>query len=126
MIKDILIVDDDEDELIFWSSALDELRIVHTTTWVKNGEDAVKQLQNVIPDIIFVDYNMPRMNGVKCIYELKKNVNVGHVPIILHSAGMSEALKKEGLEAGAFACIKKPSSLKEFKTVLSDIFMMLS
>ena len=121
MKKHIFIVDDDEDEMIFFTEAIKTLPVPHKCTWASNGPQALQQLPYLMPDIIFVDYNMPGMNGLECIQAMKGIPVCRSVPIILHSTKMDSELRIKGLKAGATACIGKQHSLQKLIYFLKSL-----
>ncbi|PZF71282.1 response regulator [Taibaiella soli] len=125
MIKHILFVDDDADEFVFYLGALKALGTEYVATLAPGGQEALSGIVQAAPDIIFVDYNMPKMNGIECIAALKKLL-VKSIPMILVSTGMSPRLQDEGKAAGALACIAKPSSVEAFKNMLDHYLKMFA
>ncbi len=119
MTKHILVIDDDEDELYILEDALNELAIPHKCTWAKSGGHALVQLNDTMPDIIFLDVNMPHMNGLDCLAAIKQLPGRQNIPVILCSTGMNPDINHKGLQAGAVACIKKANTFNELSVVLS-------
>lgn len=111
MKKHFLIIDDDEDELMFFVEALNYMGVSCKCTWAKSGEQGLKQLAYLSPDVIFLDYNMPRMNGLECLKAIKTMPECADIPVILHSSKMEKQMRAEGLDLGAAACIRKPDNL---------------
>ncbi len=68
----LLLVDDDRDELMILSDALKEAGIDCICTWATDPLQALDMLHYLKADFIFMDYNMPKMNGIECII---KSVN---------------------------------------------------
>jgi len=122
MKKHIFIIDDDEDELVFFTEAIKALNFPHKCTWAKSGEQALQQLPYLMPDMIFIDYNMPRMNGLECIKAIRAMPHYRSVPIILHSNKMDSDLRYNGLKLGATACINKQESLHKLMHFLQSFF----
>ena len=74
-VKTLMIVDDDSDDRDFFSRALNKIDSSAECLFAVNGEDALKILRNGIkrlPDFIFLDLNMPRMDGKTCLSGEKK------------------------------------------------------
>ena len=88
----------------------------------ENGEEGLKAIQAQPPDIVIVDYNMPRMDGASLCVALKKDILLSHLPIIMLT-GKSDVLDKvSGINAGADDYIVKPFEPQE---LLARIRMIL-
>jgi DNA-binding response OmpR family regulator len=75
-IRRLIIIDDDEDDRDIFCEAAKEINIETECIVAINGEDALHKLKNDLrhmPEYIFLDLNIPRMNGVNCLTELKRN-----------------------------------------------------
>lgn len=83
-----------------------EMEVIDTA---KNGQDLLTKLESIMPDVITMDIEMPKMDGIKALKELKKN-NV-NVPVIMLSSVSKTGIEltMECLEQGAFDFIAKPS-----------------
>jgi CheY-like chemotaxis protein len=115
----VMIIDDDEDELMVVTKALESLRIPFTCSWAINGELGLKQLENTKPDIIFVDYQMPGMNGLECVSAIRKLEHCNDTLVILHSSAMEKRIQLMGCDLGASACINKPDSVSQLTHFLN-------
>jgi CheY-like chemotaxis protein len=74
--KKILLAEDDEDDFILFREALSEFNECARLEWVKDGEELMDSLKiNVgeLPDIIFLDINMPRKNGFECLTGIRQH-----------------------------------------------------
>ena len=120
MKKHFFVIDDDEDEVLLISIALNAMKADCKCTWAKSGEQALKQLQYLKPDVIFIDYNMDGMDGMQCLQAIKSLPSCAHVPLILHSSCMTDQLRSKGLQHGAYQCLQKPDSLNKLMTVLQQ------
>jgi CheY-like chemotaxis protein len=108
IIKSILLVDDDLDDQQFFEEALklvDRSVILSTAT---DGLDAIEQLTIDPPDVILLDLNMPRMNGVEFLRELKASNRFRDIPVIIYSSFLSTCDKAEITTLGAKQFVKKP------------------
>jgi len=115
----ILVIDDDEDELVVITKALESLNITFACTWATNGEQGLKQLPKLRPDIIFVDYQMPGMDGLECVSAIRKLEYCNNTPVILHSTIMEQRIQVLGSGLGASACINKPNSVSQLTHFLN-------
>lgn len=123
-IKILLIVDDDPDDVDFLSKAV--LQVDSTIqcfdTW--NGEEALKLLQSgtmPLPDLIFADLNMPRVNGREFLQRIKEDTRFSAIPVIIYSTSMYRADPQELKTMGAKRFFIKPSFLKEWYAIVKDI-----
>lgn len=120
MKKHFFVIDDDVEDIQLITAALGCLNADCKCTWARSGEQAVMQLQYLKPDIIFIDYQMPGMDGIQCLQAIKDLPNCKQVPIILHSSNMDEQLRRQAMQLGAYACLQKPDSLDRLMTVLQQ------
>ena len=118
----VLIIDDDEDELMVITKALENLNISFKCTLATSGEQGLKQLPDLRPDIIFVDYQMPGMNGLECVSAIRKLEHCNNSLVILHSSLMEKHIQLMGSDLGASACINKPDSVPQLTHFL-DCFL---
>lgn len=93
-----------------------------------NGVEALKKLQNGLesgePDYIFIDLNMPLMNGVQCLQEIKKMPAHVHIPVIIYSTSSYERDIMQTINNGAFHYIVKPFSFQELCDKLKRVLAM--
>ncbi|MBU1207482.1 MAG: response regulator [Proteobacteria bacterium] len=89
--KKILIVDDEQDILTYLSTLLEDNG--YNTVLAKNGEEALKQMEAALPDLITLDISMPGKSGVKFYRDMKAEDRWKHIPIIIIT-GVSEDFKK--------------------------------
>jgi len=120
----ILIVDDSKmlrDMLVY---ALNEGGYEDITEAI-DGLDGLNKAKDNQHDLLIVDYNMPNMNGIDMIKEVKKLSNYKNIPIFMLTTEKSESLKQEAKESGAIGWINKPFApdqlLKAVNTVLKNI-----
>lgn len=118
MIKQILLIDDDEDEPGIFINALEETGIPFQCTWVPGATEALYHLENYKPDFIILDFNMPKINGLELLRIIKADETLQDIPVIMYSATMGNELSAKALAAGAFTCIRKPYSMEELPSIL--------
>lgn len=112
-IKTILLVDDDLDDQTFFEEALKVVDRSVTLHTAKDGVDAIEQLMVKTPDVILLDLNMPRMNGVEFLQELKASNRFRDIPVIIYSSFLSTCDKVEVMALGAKEFVKKPIAFGE-------------
>lgn len=122
----VLIVDDDVDDLDFFTEAIGEINNNIQCVRAFNGIEAINILDEgvVAPDFIFLDLNMPKMDGKKCLQLLKKSPVFQKIPVIVYSTSNRTEDIEQLTRLGAAAYIVKPETFnqlkKEILTVLFD------
>ena len=122
--KTCLLIDDDEDDKEIFCLALQNVdRSIECIT-ASDGVEALSILENksFIPDYIFLDLNMPIMNGKECLKEIRKQSHLNQVPVIIFTTSSAEKDKVETKTLGANAFITKPPLVSALAKKLSDIF----
>jgi CheY-like chemotaxis protein len=125
----ILIADDDKDDRQFFSMALEALTIPTILTTVVDGEKLMEYLsENIqqLPDVIFLDLNMPRKNGFECLLEIKLNKKLSQVPVIIFSTSFEQEVVNMLYKNGAKYYIRKPSEFLQFKKIIQLTFTLIS
>lgn len=121
--KICLMVDDDIDDQEIFSIALKELGVTVDCVFAFDGMEALAMLEkdpSFIPDIIFLDYNMPKMNGKQCLVAIKSNARLSNIPVIFFSTSSQRNLERELKLMGADAYFTKPSSISELTKQLAE------
>lgn len=88
MAKKILLIDDDPDDRDLFCEAIEEIALEIVCNTAPNGQKALANLNDKEiekPDIIFLDVNMPVMNGWQCISLLQKEEAYKNIPVIMYS-----------------------------------------
>ncbi|MEP6514446.1 MAG: response regulator [Parafilimonas sp.] len=123
--KTFLIVDDDADDCEFFCEAVSEIDASVKCITIHSGEDALQKLRTGIkqlPDFIFLDLNMPRMNGRQCLIELKKDTRLKNIPVIIYSTSSAQKDIDETRQLGAAYFLTKPS---DFQKLRKEIIFVL-
>lgn len=106
MANKILIVDDEPFNLDLLEQELGEQG--YLTERANDGAEALEKVDTCEPDVILLDYMMPRMNGIETVKRLKDNPKHKAIPVILLTAKGSQEDKARGLDAGADDYVVKP------------------
>jgi CheY-like chemotaxis protein len=115
----ILLVEDDIDDQAFFGMAVRALNPDLKCVTVNNGVEALEEIERSQPDVIFLDLNMPRMNGFDFLEAYRKS-NSDVPVVILTTSNDDRDIRKAG-EMGAQAFITKPADFNRLKRVLSDV-----
>src|ERR1019366_5867845 len=119
----ILLADDDIDDCQFFEEALDELPISTHFTAVHDGEQLMQLLTNEtneLPDILFLDLNMPRKNGFECLNEIKLNKKLQQLSVILFSTSLDQEVVNLLYKNGAQYFIRKPTEFPKFQRIIQQ------
>lgn len=116
-----LLVDDDPDDSELFKEALNEVDNSAVFYHAENGEAALTKLSQLpLPEIIFLDINMPRMNGWEFLRELKYVDHYKAIPVIMYSTtSHPEEIQTANALGANFQT--KPSSYSELKKMLIDV-----
>ncbi len=123
----IYLVDDDDDDQEIFALALEEAAPSFTCVTAKNAIEALECLKAgfVRPDCIFLDLNMPLMNGKQCLEEIKKQTKLAEIPVVIYTTSSEPRDREQMLAMGAAAFITKPPGIDELIASLNDIFIQL-
>jgi len=125
----VLLADDDLDDCDLFKTALTELPVNAQLGIVYNGDQLLNELKLEsfqLPDVIFLDLNMPRKNGAECLESIKSSDRLKEIPVIIFSTSVPEALAKKLMALGAKECIRKPSTFQDLKEIILNILEDLS
>ena len=116
--KRILVVDDNADFRHYLS---DELSRDYEVSSAADGEECLRKLPSVRPDIVVTDVMMPNMNGFELTRRIKEDVDTSHIAVILLSARMSEDIRTEGYECGADSYLTKPFKMDMLQVRIKNL-----
>ena len=109
----ILLVDDDADDRSMFCDALHEVDDSVACIAAQDGAQALGILRakaDALPDFIFLDLNMPRLNGQQCLSEIKKALHLEHIPVIIYTTSKQQRDIDETKKLGAAGFITKPNT----------------
>lgn len=115
-----LLIDDDIDDQEIFCTVLDSISPGCNCITATNGRVALEMLMagKVSPSVIFLDLNMPLMNGRQFLHEMTRMKIFQDVPVIVLTTSSDVQTKTEILESGASAFITKPDKFSEWEFVL--------
>jgi DNA-binding response OmpR family regulator len=122
MQKNILLIDDDEEEFYIIKLALDMTEEKYQCFWANGLEQATRVIKDLLPDFVFIDINMPRYNGINCLKQLKQMEELQNSVFVMYSTYISEDDHKKALQLGANCCIHKPENVKVLRKQLMSLF----
>jgi CheY-like chemotaxis protein len=123
----ILLADDDEDDRIFFKEAFQEIKVKTVVKTVNDGLQLMNFLndpENHLPNIVFLDLNMPIKSGMECLIEIRKNTRLRNLAIAIYSTSSSDENIEEAFVNGANIYIKKPNDFSMLKVILEQVINM--
>ena len=124
----ILLADDDADDRSFFDRALKDLPTSTHLTTVNDGEELMEYIsENLehLPDVLFLDLNMPRKNGFECLCEIRENEKLKDLSVVIFSTSFPQDKSYElGMisnlfKLGACVYIRKPRDFEQLKQTIN-------
>ncbi|MDB5248284.1 MAG: response regulator receiver protein [Segetibacter sp.] len=127
-IKHVLLADDDIDDCNFFKEALEGYQERTMFTIVNDGEQLIDLLITIehLPDVIFLDINMPRKNGVECLTEIKRHKRLEAIPVIIFTTTFERGVVDLMYQKGAHYFICKPGEFLQFKKIIQQSLILLA
>lgn len=119
--KKILLVDDDEDDQDIFSLALKTVSPGAAFFSEIDARQALDRLTagDIVPDVIFLDLNIPLMGGVQFLEQVKQHERIKNIPVIIYSTSSLDATIKTTRTLGAAEFITKPDTFDDLVKILS-------
>jgi CheY-like chemotaxis protein len=116
----ILLVDDDPDDLEIFISAFKEIQPAIICLTANNGVEALDYLIQSAPppSLVLMDVNMPVMNGLECLAEIKKINEFKSIPVVMLTTSNDPPSRKQSLKLGAKLFLTKAAALNDIKSQL--------
>lgn len=116
----IFLADDDEDDTFLFQEALGQIPGPTKLIIAENGMELMKKLETSekVPDIIFLDMNMPVKNGLECLQEIRSSDIYNQTPVVILSTSVAGYLLEDAYNAGANLYIQKPTSFSNLVVVI--------
>ncbi|MBK8702342.1 MAG: response regulator [Saprospiraceae bacterium] len=125
----ILLADDDKADCLLFKEALEELPVSAHLTIVHNGEQVIEELTkkgNKLPDVLFLDLNMPRKNGFAALGQIKRNTELQNLPVIIFSTTSDLEAVMRVFRDAAHYYICKPADFSQLKKVIYEALMLIT
>jgi CheY-like chemotaxis protein len=125
----ILLAEDDPDDVQFFFQYLGDRSDLLLLPPVDNGEEVFEYLQKAeegsIPDLIILDQNMPKCNGLQTLVILKNNALFENIPVFVYSTYTDAYLVKQSIQLGARSVLEKPVSVEGYHQMMNDILELI-
>jgi len=119
-----MLIDDDEDDRDFFLQVMEQIFPNKVCETAANGKIALDSLNStpVLPDLIFLDLNMPLMNGRQFLQEIRNHRRLLNIPVVILSTSGDPQTIRDTLTLGARYFITKPDLLQSWELVLKRFF----
>lgn len=118
----VFFIDDDEDDFLTFSEAVYEINPGVVVAHFDDADKALAALEQTTPDCIFLDLNLPKMNGLELLQLLRTNKAFSKIPIIIFTTSTYPPDKRKVAELAGTAFIHKPSSFGDLVDLLRPFF----
>jgi len=123
----VLLAEDDEDDRLFFKEALQEIKVKTIVDFVNDGSQLMNFLNNPgvrLPNVVFLDLNMPVKSGMECLIEIRKNAKLKDLAIAIYSTSSSDEDIENAFVNGANVYIKKPNDFSMLKSSLAKVISL--
>ncbi len=125
----VVLADNDADDRSFVIEAIKELQIQHKLVEVENGAELIdllfrrgkNQISEAEPDFVLLDINMPKVDGLTALEQIKKHSDLKEIPIYILSTSDNLKYMKRAHELGASRYYKKSGNFQNLKTLIHEI-----
>ena len=122
--KKILLAEDDSDDRMLFHEYLHDRTDILLLPIVENGIDVLeflyKTLKGDLPDLIILDQNMPKKNGIQTLIDLKADKAFAAIPVMVYSTYTDHQLVKACTSEGARMVVSKPLTRKGYHEMMDD------
>jgi CheY-like chemotaxis protein len=121
--KHIFVADDDEQDRMLFQEVINDLPSLVYLTMASDGDEAVTILAQLdqLPDVVFLDLNMPVKDGFECLKEMKHSKKLQSLPVIIFSASTHPSAVNEAYEKGAHLYVRKPNDFLNFRKIVQYV-----
>ena len=127
----ILVVEDDEEDFQIFMESFEALGTDYEVRWMEDGEECMSFLlkqkwngtreDSFLPNMIFLDLNMPRKNGLEVLREIRSNKSLHHIPVIILSSSNEREIVNQSYQFGVSAFIQKLPNRTQFANNLDAL-----
>jgi CheY-like chemotaxis protein len=125
-----MLIEDDPDDVFLFERALDSVKArLRQEIAVERAGDgleaayrvSIEDLTNKLPDVLVLDLNMPRLNGVKFLHALRATLELSELPVFVLTTSTAQPVHDEALRAGADKVFVKPDSAAALSAIASEV-----
>lgn len=123
--KSCLLIDDDPDDQMLFSIAIEKLNSTTLCVTADNGLQAIRQLQqdpSFVPDLIFLDLHLPGLSGIDFLIKIKEDPRFARIPVVIYTTSSSQRDIARAKEHGAADFITKSHDIVDLMKKLNELF----
>jgi CheY-like chemotaxis protein len=124
MMNHVVLADDDRDHATIFKKVLETVDPSKHLTIVKDGQELIRLLSSYVPELLFLDLNMPCKNGLECLQDIRRNLQLNDLPVVVYSSSthMTDIQKSYLHKADLY--MVKPFNSFHLKNALESILKM--
>ena|SRR5688572_2314515 len=118
----ILLADDDDDDRLLFTDVLREYSGNARLRFAHNGEHLMTMLRSErLPDVLFLDLNMPLKNGIECLEEIRSDERLKNLPVVIFSTSSHPGTINQTYEIGAHLYVRKPNDFTNLRKAIHAV-----
>jgi CheY-like chemotaxis protein len=121
IISNIIFCEDDEDDRFLFSDVLHDFHSKLRVEFVSNGVKLMELLKNYVPDLLFLDLEMPFKNGLECLLEIRESASLQHLPVVVFSSTTRQSNIQTAYELGAHLFLVKSPTFSEYASSIRAV-----
>lgn len=124
MMRNVYLADDDCDDVELFQVALEEICGTCNFTSSKDGVDLLRKLSDAsdsLPEVLFIDVNMPMMNGLDCLAKIRSQDNLKNIPVVILTTSATLFTIEKAFKLGANLFVEKPSHFDDLKSMIDKV-----
>lgn len=121
-LSNILLADDDDDDRLLFTDVVREYAHDSRISFAFNGEHLMTMLRSEnLPDVLFLDLNMPLKNGIECLEEIRSDEKLKNLPVVIFSTSSHPGTISQMYEIGAHLYVRKPNDFNALRRAISEV-----
>jgi len=118
----ILLADDDDDDRLLFKDVVREYSKDANLKFAHNGEHLMTLLRSEkLPDVLFLDLNMPLKNGMECLEEIRSDEKLKDLPVVIFSTSSHPGTISQMYDIGAHLYVRKPNDFKTLRKAIHEV-----
>lgn len=118
----ILLADDDDDDRLLFKDVLREFSKNARLAFAHNGEQLMTMLRSEsLPDVLFLDLNMPLKNGIECLEEIRNDEKLKDLPVVIFSTSSHPGTISRMYDIGAHLYVRKPNDFNNLRKAIYEV-----